>query len=137
MTTIEKFGDWATMHIIPLVYDDSLSFLEMLGAMKAKINEVIDNDTAMNAQLVQFSAWVDTQLADYATNTIDTMLTNGELAALINSTLWDTFHAEIDAQIALLEGEVNDANAANTAAISAANTANQTLVTEANATNAA
>ena len=31
-----------TQHILPLVYDDSLSYLEMLGKVKNKLNELID-----------------------------------------------------------------------------------------------
>ena len=31
-----------TQHILPLVYDDSLSYLEMLGKVRNKLNELID-----------------------------------------------------------------------------------------------
>lgn len=40
--TIIPFHFWS-QHVLPLVYDDSLSYLEVLEKVKIKLNEVIDN----------------------------------------------------------------------------------------------
>lgn len=40
--TIRPFHFWS-QHVLPLVYDDSLSYLEVLEKVKIKLNEVIDN----------------------------------------------------------------------------------------------
>lgn len=42
ITTIRPFHFWS-QHVLPLVYDDSLSYLEVLEKVKIKLNEVIDN----------------------------------------------------------------------------------------------
>lgn len=99
-TDIPKFGDWVSMHIIPLVYDDSLSYLEMLGAMKLKVNDVIDLYNDIDGKVSTLMAWIDAHLNTYATDQLTGYLTDGTFAALINGTLWDGVHADIDGQVA-------------------------------------
>ena len=68
---MDKLRYWS-YKILPLVYDDSLSYYEVLGKMRAKINEVIDyiSDTlANNIKEIMSRAFVDVTY-DEATETI-------------------------------------------------------------------
>lgn len=70
-TGIKGFGFWC-QKVLPLVYDDSLSYYEVLCKLKAKLNEVIDqmnqvsdqvnkNTTAIQeirAEIQQINNWI-------------------------------------------------------------------------------
>lgn len=70
-TGIKGFGFWC-QKVLPLVYDDSLSYYEVLCKLKAKLNEVIDqmnqvsdqvnkNTTAIQeirAEILQINNWI-------------------------------------------------------------------------------
>ena len=49
-TNMRGFGFWC-QKILPLVYDDSLSYYEVLCKLKAKLNEVIEQLNATNEQV--------------------------------------------------------------------------------------
>lgn len=58
---IEKLHYW-THKILPLVYDDSLSYYEVLAKIRAKLNEVIDfigDNFAENIKKVISKAFID------------------------------------------------------------------------------
>lgn len=43
MKKINYVPNYRCQNILPLVYDDSLSYLEYLGKLTCKMNEIIDN----------------------------------------------------------------------------------------------
>ncbi len=49
--TIKRFEIPFVQRVLPLVYDDSMSYYEALAKLKAKVNEIIDfcNDLLENA----------------------------------------------------------------------------------------
>lgn len=51
-TGLKGFGFWC-QKVLPLVYDDSLSYYEVLCKLKSKLNEVIDQLNATSAQVNQ------------------------------------------------------------------------------------
>ena len=56
---VETLRFWCRK-VLPLVYDDSLSYYEVLCKVVAKLNEVIDNEDAQNEVIRQLSENVDT-----------------------------------------------------------------------------
>lgn len=63
---IEKLRFWC-FKVLPLVYDDSLSYMEVLCKVKNKLNEMIDSmselsDTVKELQdaVAQIQHWIDT-----------------------------------------------------------------------------
>lgn len=53
MATVEKFKFWCNK-ILPLVYDDSLSYMEFLGKVYEKLNETIDAVNANTDAITEF-----------------------------------------------------------------------------------
>lgn len=91
--------------VMPLVFDESLSYYEFLCKVIAKLNEVIDNENEQNSVLEDFSVqmdeWNEEMLAKYTefTNRIDGMITEfetemGERADAFEADMqrqWDEF----------------------------------------------
>lgn len=55
--------------IIPLVFDNSLSYYEQLCAFSAKLNHIIDYVNSMSLGLTEFYEMVNTELGNYVTMT--------------------------------------------------------------------
>ena len=60
---VGKFKFWAH-HIIPLAYDDSLSYYEFLCKVLQKLNEVIDSLNAQNDEIERFESEVQEMFAN-------------------------------------------------------------------------
>lgn len=71
--------------VLPLVYDDSLSYYEILAKVTAKLNEVIKNDNDLNEKVNAFLERFDTNLLRVVTEILDNMLETGELADILRS----------------------------------------------------
>lgn len=69
--------------ILPLVYDDSLSYYEILAKVTAKLNEVIKNDNDLSEKVNEFLERFDTNLLRVVTEILDNMLETGELADIL------------------------------------------------------
>lgn len=69
--------------VLPLVYDDSLSYYEILAKVTAKLNEVIKNDNDLNEKVNSFLERFDTNLLKVVTEILDNMLETGELADIL------------------------------------------------------
>lgn len=69
---VETLRFWCRK-VLPLVYDDSLSYYEVLCKVVAKLNEVIDNEDAQNEVIRQLSENVDT-LAEAQTEQYNELL---------------------------------------------------------------
>lgn len=88
---IDKIRYWCHK-ILPLVYDDSLSYYEFLCKMNAKLNEVIDSTNGLAEAWENFQAEIEKAWADYK-------------SAL--NTEWADYKSEIDIKYATLVGTVN------------------------------
>ena len=66
-------------HVLPLVYDDSLSYYEVLCKIQAKLNEVISNQNYLQEAFEQMLMWVNEKLKEYAEEVLHEMLDKGQL----------------------------------------------------------
>ena len=88
---IDKIRYWCHK-ILPLVYDDSLSYYEFLCKMNAKLNEVIDSTNGLAEAWENFQAEIEKAWQDYQS------ALNAE---------WTDYKAEMDIKYASLVGTVN------------------------------
>ena len=88
---IDKIRYWCHK-ILPLVYDDSLSYYEFLCKMNAKLNEVIDSTNGLVEAWEKFQAELEKAWQDYK-------------SALTAE--WTDYRAEMDLKYATLVGTVN------------------------------
>ena len=88
---IDKIRYWCHK-ILPLVYDDSLSYYEFLCKMNAKLNEVIDSTNGLVEAWERFQAELEKAWEDYK-------------SALTAE--WSDYRAEMDLKYANLLGTVN------------------------------
>nr|DAO95167.1 MAG TPA: Pectate lyase [Caudoviricetes sp.] len=72
-TDVETLRYW-TLKVLPLVYDDSLSYMEVQGKIVKKLNELIENNN---------------QLPDYIRKLIKTYISSGEIDNIIAEILSD------------------------------------------------
>lgn len=75
-----------TQHILPLVYDDSLSYLEMLGKVRNKLNELIDYYNTIKDMVPEALAQEIQAAQDAITEALNTAIgsLNEQLTANIN-----------------------------------------------------
>ena len=83
--------------VLPLVYDDSLSYYELLGKVVEYLNNTIadvsaceDNITALRDAFVQLQNYVNEQLEDFAPEVeriIDEMIDSGEFGEILADTV--------------------------------------------------
>lgn len=122
MKTVNNFKAWC-QKIIPLVYDNSLSYYELLCKVIDKLNETIDNLNELNNQLTgefnQLKKWVElqietlnnsfTELQNYVdnyfnnlniqseiNNKLDQMVADGTFDKIINEQILGSIKDEID-----------------------------------------
>lgn len=65
--------------ILPLVYDDSLSYYEALCKIQHKLNEVINNQNNLNNAFEELLLWINQELTKIATEILMKLLKNGQL----------------------------------------------------------
>lgn len=139
MADISQLPEAIIARIVPLVYDDTMTQIELVGAIAAKCNELIELYNAADAKYTNFNAWVDAHLNEFVSDEITAKISDGTFAGLINGPLFDTFKAEINATVTAASAAnataIADANAANAAAITTANNTNAALVADAIADN--
>lgn len=58
LSNVTKFK-WLCYKVIPLVYDQSLSYYEFLAKVLDKLNELIDSNNAQNELLIEFGQEID------------------------------------------------------------------------------
>ena len=78
------FGIWC-QKILPLVYDESLSYYEVLCKIQQKLNEVIESQNNLQNEFYQLKDWIDTQLENYAKDQLQEWLDDGTLENMILS----------------------------------------------------
>ena len=95
LVNITKFRWWANK-VLPAVYDDSLSYYEVLTKMCAKLDEIIDNENEQNKIIEN----LPTDVSQFA-EMLEEFKTSME-------TEFDTFTDAINASIEEFESEVNE-----------------------------
>lgn len=77
MFNIEKLHFWC-FKVLPLVYDDSLSYYEVLCKMKKKLNEMIESMagldktiTEIQQVIAQIQQWIDNFDTSYAKHLVE------------------------------------------------------------------
>ena len=84
MNDIKIINDFYCQKVLPLVYDESLSYYEMLCKLRYSINEVIKNQNIIIDYFKQFKKYVDEKLKEYVNDQMQEWLDDGTLADLIN-----------------------------------------------------
>lgn len=90
---MEKFRFWC-QKVLPLVYDDSLSYYELLCKVVKYINDIIENMSEISKELeelvAQFNAlknYLDTHLEDAVSVVLEKWLADGKIEDLLNNIL--------------------------------------------------
>lgn len=92
---ITSFGFYC-QHVLPLVYDESLSYYETLCKLQAKLNEVIKTQNDLQDAFQSLLDWVNTQLEQYAKDQLNEWLDDGTLESIINETIFNELNAKVD-----------------------------------------
>lgn len=115
---ISPFRFWC-QKVLPSVYDDSLSYYELLNKVVYKLNEVIENENSLNVNFEilenafdTLKNWVENYLnnldvQDEINNKLDEMMTDGELGELFDA-LGDELRTYNSETRELLQNEFDD-----------------------------
>lgn len=93
MNNIKPFRFWC-QKVLPLVYEDALSYYELLCKVVAKLNEVIDQSNELSEAFQQLKEYVDNyftnlNVQEEINNKLDEMAADGTLADLISAYIKD------------------------------------------------
>lgn len=93
------FSVWC-QKILPLVYDESLSYYEVLCKVQQKLNEVIKSNNNLQDEFYQLKEWIDTQLETYTKEQLQQWLNTGVfdeiLEKLVSSVYVENYGAKGD-----------------------------------------
>lgn len=107
---LQPFRFWCQT-VLPAVYDDSLSYYELLNKVVAYLNEMGENVSALHTALAEYKAWWDSLDIDVAEEVdkrisaeigptverqLDKMAEDGTLSALINQDLFVSMNNRIN-----------------------------------------
>lgn len=104
---LKPFEYW-TQRVLPQVYDDSMSYYEVLNAVVGYLNEVIksqnltnENFNALNDLFVNLKSFVDTYFNDLDVQKeinykLDELVTNGTLDNIINHNIFDDLNNKLN-----------------------------------------
>lgn len=82
--------------VLPFVYDDSLSYYEVLCKFSDTLNQVIENQNELTDDLQNMMTWVNTQLETYSKEQLESWKNDGTLAEIINEQLFSELEGKID-----------------------------------------
>lgn len=121
---IPYFRFWC-QKVLPAVYDDSLSYYELLCKLVAKLNEVIKSTNgvtdAFNELVEYVNHYLDSQnFQELVNNKLDEMARDGTLANLINVTIFGELNDKVEQntldignlkhRVETVEGNINTIN---------------------------
>lgn len=97
---INNFRFWC-QKVLPSVYDDSLSYYELLCKVVDYLNQVIDQSNKTEKEMEELKSYVDNyfnnlDVTDEINKKLDAMAADGTLANLINKVLFGELNAKID-----------------------------------------
>lgn len=95
MNNIRPFRFWC-QKVLPLVYDDSLSYYELLCKVVAKLNEVIDGTNNVIEEWEQIKSWVGDYIKDEVDKKLDTMAEDGTLDEIINEKIFNELNQKVN-----------------------------------------
>ena len=96
MKKILPFRFWC-QKVLPLVYDDSLSYYELLCKVVDFLNKMAESLNKTNETLEQLTVWIDTLIESELKEIIDEMVEDGTLGALINDELLGEINEKVEA----------------------------------------
>lgn len=79
---ITPFGFYC-QKVLPLVYDQSLSYYEVLCKVSQKLNEVIEAQNSLQDQFVKMQEWVNTQIETYTKEMLEKWKDDGTLENML------------------------------------------------------
>ena len=100
---ISPFRFWC-QKVLPTVYDDSLSYYELLCKVVAKLNEAINQGNTVAEGFEELTKFVNnyfdsTEFTEHIDSKLDEMAINGTLSTIINETIFDELNSKIDASV--------------------------------------
>lgn len=123
-----SFRFWC-QKVLPAVYDDSLSYYELLNKVVDYLNTVIDNNNKMGVDVrslyeayVSLQGWVNHYFDNLnvqmeINSKLDTMASDGSLSELVQP-LFDAYKTEIDGVVQAQSAEIRENNINNNNRIS-------------------
>lgn len=85
--------------VIPLIYDDSLSYYETLCKISKVLNDVINAQNELSEQFTKILDFVNSQLENYAKEQLNNWLDDGTLEKIINEEIFGELNAKLDTNI--------------------------------------
>lgn len=82
-------------HILPIVYDESLSYYEVLCKIQVKLNEVIKTQNDLQNAFQNLLNWVNTQLEEYAKQQLVEWKNDGTLESIINEQIFGKLNQKV------------------------------------------
>ena len=83
MNNIRPFRFWC-QKVLPLVYDDSLSYYELLCKLVSKVNEVIKNENDLTDEWKLLKEWANNYIKETVDSKLDQMAAEGRLNKIGN-----------------------------------------------------
>lgn len=98
---IELLKNYTFTKILPTVYDDSLTYYELVSKIQYKLNEVINNENVLSEGFVELYEYVknyftDLNIQNEINNKLDQMASDGTLANIINQ---EIFNNKLDTSV--------------------------------------
>lgn len=135
MSNIEdlKFKRSMFLPVLPLVYDDALSYIEQLGRITKKINDVIDAMNGLSMDVLgQANAYTDAKVASFQIQVDQIIASFNEIVATIERDN-NEFKNEVNDKINELEREIDYFNESLIATTNAINQRTDVAIAQNNA----
>ena len=106
---IDNFNLWCTKYILPIAYDESLSYYQQLIRISDKLNEVINSENTLTEQMKKLQDYINTNLEKYANDKLTEWLDDGTLSNMLKEfvdSLFKPYEAKIDKQVSDIQKTV-------------------------------
>ena len=108
--SLYPFKAWV-QQTLPAIYDDSLSYTDLLAKMLAYINELVENNNALTTDMKNTVDYINnyfdsTDFTEKVNTKLDQMASDGTLSRLIQP-LFDEYKKQIDSDIAGQNTKIN------------------------------
>lgn len=110
LNNLRPFRFWC-QKVLPLVYDDSLSYYELLNKVVKYLNDVTENVNSLGTAFQELEESLDHYVNDVVEERLDQMVEDGTLDDIVSEVLTDKFNAyttATNARISTLETTVNN-----------------------------